>query len=73
MTNNETRRLLGYWYAQCHRPRQAVTVTSRRSTKSQGNGTGIAIRQSRVQTQVPLEVVYRNETVHQRMIADSPQ
>ena len=71
MTNQEYHRLLGYWYAKVNRPRQAVTVTSRRSAKSQGNGTGIAIRTSRVQTQVPLEVVYRNETVHQRMVAEA--
>lgn len=64
---------MGYWHAKINRPRQAVTVTSRRSVKSQGNGTGIAIRQSRVQTQVALEMVLRNETCHQRMIADSPQ
>ena len=73
MTNQETRRLMAYHYAKRHAPTMAVSVTSRRSARSQANGTGIAIKYSRVQYQVPIELVYRNETVHQRMIANAPQ
>jgi hypothetical protein len=70
MTSHEYHRLMGYYHASINRPR--TNVVTRRKAKSMANGTGIAIKTSRIQAQVPLEMVIKNETVKQRLIAERP-
>ena len=68
MTNKEHNRIMSYWYAKKHAP--TYNTISRRTSKSKSTGTGQILKQSRVETQIPLEVIFKNETCFQARIAN---
>lgn len=58
MQTNELNRLLSIQYARNHAFRPSIVVTSRRTAKSKGKGTGQILKSSRIVSEVPIEKVF---------------
>lgn len=59
MNNTEYHRLRAFAYANKHRFRPSVTVTSRRSAKSMATATGQVIKSSKIVHEVGIEKVFK--------------